>query len=131
MCPIGKANKMAPYPKQSYIEKAREELHKAEIMWLEYNNGIHFKIGTVNFWPTTGKWIDDGIEARGVKELIKYLNTRKAPVAQASNGGAEPPIQKLTIANMVKIYQITNGSLYDKLESIHKEIYKYRDDAKA
>lgn len=73
---------MAQYPKQSYIDQARKKLSKAGIEWQEFNNGIHFKIGNIDFWPTTGKWIDGMDEGRGIQELIKRLKPRSAGVSK-------------------------------------------------
>ena len=41
------------------------------------NNGVHLVIDwndkTIDFWPSTGKWIDrNGKTSRGVKGLIRY-----------------------------------------------------------
>ncbi len=43
-------------------------------------NEWHLKVGTVNYWPTTGKWYDDGIGGRGGREatLIRHLAMRVA-----------------------------------------------------
>ena len=54
-------------------------LKVAKIEWTEFNNGYHFKIGKIDFWPTTQKWIDTnyGIKGTGVEELISYIQTTK------------------------------------------------------
>lgn len=103
---------MAPYPKESYIKQARLKLEKAGIEHQEFNNGIHFKIGKIDFWPTTGKWMDGVDEGRGIQELIKRIN---------------PPVSKVKKLSVEQIFQIAVKSKDRSLEgicvSIHTEIY--------
>lgn len=106
---------MAQYPKQSYIVQARIKLSKAGIEFTEHNNGIHFKVGEIDFWPTTGKWIDGIDEGRGVQELIKRLTPKRSVGVNKT----------MTVEQIFQIaVHSKEKSLIGICTAIHKEIYK-------
>lgn len=95
------------------IERARKSLTKAGVEWKEFNDSYHFKIGKLDFWPSTGKWISGNDEGRGLDELLRFLKPR--------NGKAKV----LTVEQIFDIAKkVKPLNLHDVCEAIHKEIYK-------
>ncbi len=113
---------------------ARKILNAKGIKFDSFNNDLHWKIGTVNFYPTTLKWrdditVDDCVNKKnikhnygtGLKELIEYL--RQATVSQAVESGAEPLI-KLSVEQIFDIAKKSKDkSLMGICTSIHERIY--------
>lgn len=63
-------------------EYSAKLLRDNNISFTEHNDGAHLIVvngsRTVDFWPGTGKWRDRaGREARGVNQLVAYLNLKK------------------------------------------------------
>ncbi len=106
---------MKPSHKES-IENARKIFTTESLFWLEYNNGYHFKVGTYDYWPTTGKWQDDkrNVQGIGIRSFLEYFENecRKKPSNQLSIE------QMFTIAKKVKPM-----NLEKVCEALHKEIY--------
>lgn len=101
---------------------ATQSLIKAGIKWEEFNNGYHYKIRHINFYPTTGLWQSDNIggdKGRGIDSLIRLLK-KDNPIVHYRND-----IKKLSVSDMSRIF-IKNSykSLVERLELLHKEIYK-------
>ena len=98
-------------------------LREANLTWESFNNNLHWKIGSVNFFPTTLKWRDEATEVsgEGVMKLIHYLR-EKNPLFFANNEGK---LQKqLTVQQIAKIFtKNQDKSLMEKCEILHKEIY--------
>jgi predicted Ser/Thr protein kinase len=44
---------------------------------LSYNNHHTLVVGRIDFWPSTGKWIDRKTKryGRGIRKLLNYLKT--------------------------------------------------------
>jgi hypothetical protein len=104
---------------------ASQSLIKAGINWTEYNNGLHYKIGNIDFYPTTGKWIrnykgtKDDIFGQGVETLIGMILSERKPYPNVK--GSYP----LTVQQIAKIFLKNEGkSLMEKCEILHKEIYR-------
>ena len=57
------------------LESSTQILKEKGIDFQSFNNGIHLKVGSFDFWPSTGKFIskDKTITGRGVFNLIKIL----------------------------------------------------------
>ena len=94
---------------------ARETLTGKNIKWKSFNNDFHWKIGTIDFFPTTWKWIDNknGELKEGLEELVNHILVPYTP---------EP--KKLSVQQIAKIFLKNEGkSLMEKCELLHKEIY--------
>jgi len=59
--------------KSSNLEKSKKILDDLGVDYQEYNMGIHLKVKGIDFWPSTGKWIDGKKHGRGVFNLIKRI----------------------------------------------------------
>lgn len=101
-----------------------QSLIKAGIKWVEYNNGLQYKIGNIDFYPTTGKWIQnfkgvkDDIFGQGIDTLIPHIISQSEPFQNVK--GYYP----LTVQQMSKIFiKNEDKSLMEKCEILHKEIY--------
>lgn len=105
---------MNDFKKQMKEESSKALLEKG-IDFEVFNNGLHWKIGSVNFYPTTGKWRDELTEksGHGHKELIKYLKPKPLGMKILS------PEQMFYIAKKVKPM-----NLMAVCESLHNAIYK-------
>lgn len=104
--------------KKKMRQIAKATFSKKGIAYQSLNNDMHWKIGTVDFYPTTGLWIDAVNEERGegYKSLIKYLNPENA---------VNKPIKTLSIEQIFDIAKKSKDkSLLGICTSIHKEIYK-------
>lgn len=103
---------------QTFKEQKREEARKAltakGIVFQSFNDDYHWKIGTVNFYPTTGLFRDEANDHQdsGYKALIKYLNPKPKSVKQ------------LTVEQIFDIAKRSKDrSLEGICEAIHKGIY--------
>ena len=100
---------------------ARETLTGKNIKWKSFNNDFHWKIGTIDFWPTTLKWIDNknGELKEGLPELVNHVIGEKKIT--------DPSVidkKKLSVQQIAKIFIKNEGkSLMEKCELLHKEIY--------
>lgn len=101
--------------KQQMREVCRKAFQAKGIEWESLNQDLHWKIGPVNFYPTTGKWRDESTDevGEGYKDLIKYLKPKPVGVKQLS------PEQMFEIAKKVKPM-----NLNAVCEALHKAIYK-------
>lgn len=101
--------------KEQMKEVCKKALEAKGIEWKSFNNDLHWKIGSVNFYPTTGKWRDESTEetGEGYKDLIKYLKPKPLSVK------ALTPEQMFDIAKKVKPM-----NLNAVCEALHKAIYK-------
>jgi len=59
--------------KASNLDKSKKILNELGFKYKEFNGGIHLKVKGVDFWPSTGKWIDGKKHGRGVFNLIKRI----------------------------------------------------------
>ena len=100
---------------------ASQSLIKAGINWQEFNNGYHWKIGHINFYPTTGLWQSDNIggdKGRGIDSLIRLLRKDNPVVHYRSD------INKLSVDQLFNIASHSKEkSLIGICRAIHKEIY--------
>ena len=97
-------------------QRARNVLTSKGITWHTFNNDTHWKIGTIDFWPTTNKWIDNknGLLKEGLEELVNHIIV---PYKQ------EP--KQLSVQQIAKIFtKNQDKSLMEKCELLHKEIYQ-------
>lgn len=106
---------MNPF-KEEMREKARKSLTANGIEFKSNNNDLQWTIGTINYYPTTGKWLyfdASGIEGHGYKDLIKHLKPKPMSV------------KKLSVEQIFQIATHSKDkSLFGICESIYKEIYK-------
>ncbi len=104
--------------KQENRDNARQILKEKGIKFESLNNDFHWKIGTMDFYPTTLRWNDNfkNVNGIGLKEMIKELDyTMKFKPGQ---------VIPLTVQQMAKIFtKNQDKSLMEKLEMLHKEIY--------
>ena len=102
---------------------ASQSLIKAGINWTEHNNGYHFKIGHINFYPTTGLWQSDNIggdKGKGIDSLIRLLK-KINPLVEVKY---QKDINQLSVQQIAKIFtKNQDKSLMEKCEILHKEIY--------
>lgn len=100
---------------------ATQCLIKNGIRWKELNNGYHFKIGHINFYPTTGLWQSDNIggdKGRGIDSLIRLLKKNNPIIKYKDN------INQLSVEQLFQIASHSKlKSLMGICEAIHKEIY--------
>ncbi len=104
--------------KKQLIEKARGRLNEECLLWLEYNDGYHFKVGIIDFWPTTERWIEKtengDVKGKGIESLIKHI------VKDANKVRSH----KLSVQDLVKIAtKVKPQNLTSICEAIHKEVY--------
>ncbi len=100
--------------KEQKRNEARNALKAKGIVFESFNQDLHWKIGCVNFYPTTGLWKDEetDVEGHGYKDLIKYL----APKPFSG--------KKISVEKMFEIARKSKDrSLEGILTEIHKEIY--------
>lgn len=103
--------------KEKKMSEAAFALKEAGISWNSYNQGMHWKFGTIDFWPSTGKWICSKTDVRGLgyKELIAHV---RRPVKKEG-------MRSLTVEQIFEIAKHSKDrSLFGICENIHKEIYK-------
>lgn len=109
--------------RQQNREYSKKLLKERGIHYEEFNNGYHLKIGRIDFWPGTGKFIDPDAKnelgiGRGVHNLLQYLTVKQA-------ASTEPAI--LNSMNVDQLFEIAkhskDKSLYGICESIHAAIY--------
>jgi len=68
------------YLREQRIEEAKKILHENNMIFYVYNNGLHFKSGDINFWPTTGKVYNQVTKERGIgiNDFIKLVKGFKS-----------------------------------------------------
>ena len=76
--------------KESNLIENRDKLKAAGFSWTTFNNGMQFKIGKTDFYPTTGKWFDTETKnaGTGVDSLIAHLRKprpKRSGVAELSS----------------------------------------------
>ncbi|TAK97771.1 MAG: hypothetical protein EPO08_20820 [Rhodospirillaceae bacterium] len=67
--------------KESKEKNTQIALAKLEASGLPYQqfSEEHYRVGGVDFWPSTGKWIEKGgRQGRGIDGLLKYIKNRIA-----------------------------------------------------
>jgi len=106
---------MNPFKEQKR-EEARQALTTKGIEFKSLNNDLHWVIGTINFYPTTGKWCDfenTSINGDGYKSLLRHLKPKLNAIKQ------------LTVDQIFDIAKHSKDrSLMGICTAIHKEIYK-------
>lgn len=110
--------------KKQYRREARRILVKNGICFDSLNNDLHWKIGSVNFFPTTGLWRDESNEEQGngVKSLISYLKPKEENKQELNKKYC---IKKLSVEQLFQIAAHSKDkSLEGICKAIHTEIYK-------
>ncbi len=109
-------------------EHARKVLNIANIKWESFNNDNHWKIGSIDFWPTTLKWIDNykNEKGNGVSQLVEHLRiTYPMQIYVPKGVFTLQGVQPLSVEQLFQIAAHSKDkSLMGICESIHKEIYK-------
>lgn len=98
--------------KKKNLENGVKILMSKNIRFESFNNGYHLRVeGRVDFWPSTGKWIDRKIakEGRGVFQLIGHIR-KGFPHGNKKESSQEKP--------KVKITKIENQSPAGKAEGV-------------
>lgn len=101
---------------------AKNELTNAGIKYESLNNDLHWKIGTVNFFPTTQRWTDEFNDesGQGLKSFIRYIKKEKQITESSVIENRQLSVEQL--------FQIAAHSKDRSLEgickAIHKEVYK-------
>ena len=103
---------------------AKKVLEAANIKWESFNNDLHWKIGEMDFFPTTGKWRhikpNAEIQGEGVMQLVEHLRN-KHPMYK---------LQGIEITKQLSVDQMFNIAAHSRektligiCRAIHKEIY--------
>lgn len=111
---------------QNRIKAKNAFIHNG-ISYKSFNNDLQWKIGNINFFPTTHKWNDELNDERGqgLSEFIKYLLNKE----MESNNylkmiNKSSPI-KLSIEDMFNIAKKVKPMNLEKVcEAIHKAVYQ-------
>jgi hypothetical protein len=62
--------------RQKNKEYSTKILIENGIKFKSFNNGIHLRIGNVNFYPSTGLFQGPDFAGRGIKNLLKKLKRK-------------------------------------------------------
>lgn len=46
-----------------------------DFTFVRFNDNTHLQIGSINFWPGTGRWIGRGVEGYTLQSLLEHLDT--------------------------------------------------------
>ena len=98
---------------------ARILLQNNNIEFESFNNDFHWKIGKIDFYPTTLNWIDNNrnYSSHGTLELVEYIKINLSP-KRTENA------KELSVQQIAKIFtKNQDKSLMEKCELLHKEIY--------
>ena len=60
------------------LEWSTKYLKEQGVSFQSFNNGVHLRIQDIDFYPSTGLWKVGNIKRRGVKNLVKFIQTRNA-----------------------------------------------------
>jgi len=104
------------FDKELNLKQSIDVLTHHNITWESFNNNLHWKIGKINFFPTTQRWNDEdtGERAKGLESLLKHI--RKPNIEARKYLSVE---QMFTFAK-----KVTPMNLEKVCEVLHKEIYK-------
>jgi hypothetical protein len=106
--------------KEQRREKARKALNARNIEFESFNDDLHWKIGNIDFYPTSGYWDDrsNGQTGHGHESLIKYIKPKIMD-------GSVIKKSQLTIEQIFQIaIRSKDKSLTGICTEIHKAIYK-------
>ena len=95
------------------LERARTRFDKLGIKYQIFNNGYHFKVQEIDYWPTRDKWQEPETKEiiLGLDKLIEYLKPKD--------------ITKLTVEQMFTIAKKVYPMNLEKIcEALHNAIYK-------
>lgn len=102
-------------------EEIRKLFIKEGIKYQSFNNDFHWKIGHINFYPTTELWQSDNIggdKGRGVDSLIRFLKYRTTIINHDI-------LIQLSVEQMFSIAKKVKPLNLEKVcEAIHKAVYK-------
>ena len=107
---------------------AKDELLKAGIKYQSLNNDLHWKVGSINFFPTTGRWTDEqkNESGQGLKSFIRYIKINYGmiePESEWKKINSYP--NQLTVEQLFQIAAHSKDkSLEGICKEIHKEVYK-------
>jgi len=106
--------------KEKNRENCRKILDKLKVSYESLNNDTHWKMGTVNFFPTTLKWFDEYTQERGegINELLKHISTPEI---------TEPSVIDKKQLSVDDLYQVAKKvrpqTVINICEVIHRKIY--------
>lgn len=98
---------------------AKAELNDRGIKYQSFNNDLHWKVGVVDFFPTTGRWSNNITDesGQGLRSFIRYITKEEKT----------KPLD-LNRLSIEQLFEIAKKSKDKSLEgicgAIHKEIYK-------
>lgn len=67
--------------KHNNLLKSQHYFKLNKIEYQEFNDGFHWKVGDLDFWPSTHKWQDHKnniYKMEGLEEFIKYYEAHKS-----------------------------------------------------
>lgn len=102
--------------KQENINEATRLFKAAGFKWESFNNGFHWKLKGLDFYPSTHRWMDlkNDFKGEGIKEFIKYVQKSVKTTQKI-----------LTVDQIFDIAKHSKDkSLRGICEAIHKEIYQ-------
>ena len=103
--------------KQENIDESWRLLKAAGLNWESLNNGYHWKVAGLDFYPSTHKWMDlkNDFRGEGITEFIAYIRARK---------------HKELAGNILTVEQVfdlakssKDKSLFGICQTIHRGIY--------
>lgn len=109
---------MKPSKRERMI-KSIYVLTKSGIPFQSFNNGIHVRIGRIDFYPTKDRWIDGEEEGYGVNELIDHIKENSTLMKIVDDVNNLTPEDIFNVAK-----KSIDQSLFGICETIHKAIYK-------
>lgn len=106
--------------KENNRKEAREILKENKIIYESFNNDMHWKIGRIDFYPTTLRWIDNGTDIKGIgyNILIDYIK-------ESRQINDNPILMQLSVEQMFDIAKkVKPTNLLMLCAALHKAIYK-------
>lgn len=103
--------------KQEKINEATRLFKAAGFKWETFNNGFHWKLKGLDFYPSTHRWMDlkNNFKGEGIKEFIKYVQ----------KGNKTETKQILSVEQIFEIAKHSKDkSLIGICAEIHEAIYK-------
>lgn len=100
------------------MDEAEKLFKAAGFNWESFNNGYHWRVSGIDFYPTTERWIDtkNSFCNVGIESLIRYVNKRQHALKET--------VRILTVEQIFEVARTSKKTnLFDICEVIHKAIY--------
>ena len=101
-------------------EESRKYLTNAGIVFESFNKDLHWKIGSIDFFPTTLKWIDNDNDIKGIGWHILVEHIKKKESVRNYE-----PSNELSVEQMFNIAKkVKPMNLETVCKKLHEAIYK-------